>query len=208
MNSLQGKPSSSHPKERNVSLSSLRPKIPLLIIVVILGSVLVAIPAYFYFQSLKSEVQSEQEASHLMPTGTPTYDFESSTLTLDRIAKCANGIFPEHPSVLSRSKDNNWPYGLVFEKDNTDNPILKVENIYDGSRVDVDLGEIDKFYYREIFDRQGYKQGKRVSFGQKSFSIGEPFTVDDLYDSVAIGSHVWVPYAQVNGLGLFIYCDK
>lgn len=210
MDSLQGNSSSSQLKERDVSSSSLRSKIPVFIIFIVLGSVLVALPAYYYFESLKLKAGIKQEqvtqtASRPTPTGIPP--FESVIPTLDRIANCAGGVFPEAVAVPELTHNNNQPFGLIVEKGSSESLSVKVQEVFGGEIVDVNLSGVNEIIFREVFDRERYAKGETTSFSQVNIKNGQPYGIKDVHPYLAVGTHIWYFEDDIIRKVLMIYCD-
>ena len=75
--------------------------------------------------------------------------------TLEQIANCPAGLFPEAPGVAPWAATHGQAFGLLVGKGPGQFEV-SVEQVYDGQVVTVDLSDFERLLIRQVIDRSRY----------------------------------------------------
>lgn len=137
---------------------------------------------------------------------------EGDIPTLEQMEMCPNGFFPDGPAIPQQSREQGYIYGLIEEKQEgiEGSYIVKVREVLDDRVVEADLSNIDRIDFRGVIDREQYYSGNRSAFRHILIEKGEPYTIDNIFPYLSVGTHIWLRSRDVYGKEiqvLLIYCD-
>ena len=121
--------------------------------------------------------------------------------TLEQIANCPAGVFPEAPGLPQWAVDNGQAFGLIMQKDVGGPLLVQVQQVLNNEMISMNLSEVVRLNIRQIIDRSRYPL-----YNNSWTQVVAPYTINQAYQYLSIGSHVWV-FGNPGQRVLMIYCD-